>query len=38
MRILFTSTAGLGHLYPLMPLARAARDARRTSTHFAYWH
>ena len=26
MRILFTSTAGLGHLYPLMPLARAARD------------
>jgi len=29
MRILFTSTAGLGHLYPLMPLARAARDARR---------
>ena len=36
MRILFTSTAGLGHLY--MPLARAARDARRTSTHFAYWH
>ena len=29
MRIVFTSTAGLGHLYPLMPLARAARDARR---------
>ena len=28
MRVLFTSTAGLGHLYPLLPLARAARDAR----------
>ena len=27
MKILFTSTAGLGHLYPLLPLARAARDA-----------
>jgi UDP:flavonoid glycosyltransferase YjiC (YdhE family) len=27
MKILFTSTRGLGHLYPLLPLARAARDA-----------
>jgi UDP:flavonoid glycosyltransferase YjiC (YdhE family) len=27
MRILFTSTAGLGHLHPLLPLARAARAA-----------
>ena len=27
MRVLFTSTPGLGHLYPLLPLARAARDA-----------
>ena len=29
MRILFTGTAGLGHLYPLMPLARAARDGHQ---------
>ncbi len=27
MRVLFTSTPGLGHLYPLLPLARAARAA-----------
>lgn len=27
MRVLFTSTAGVGHLYPLLPLARAARAA-----------
>ena len=27
MRVLFTSLAGLGHSYPLLPLARAARDA-----------
>lgn len=27
MKILFTSTRGLGHLYPLLPLARAARAA-----------
>jgi len=27
MRVLFTSLAGLGHIYPLLPLARAARDA-----------
>jgi UDP:flavonoid glycosyltransferase YjiC (YdhE family) len=27
MKILFTSSRGLGHLYPLLPLARAARRA-----------
>ena len=27
MRVLFTSTPGLGHFYPLVPLARAARAA-----------
>ena len=27
MRVLFTSTAGLGHFYPLVPMARAARAA-----------
>src|SRR5689334_16032849 len=27
MRILFTSTAGTGHLNPLLPVARAARAA-----------
>lgn len=27
MRILFTSTAGLGHFYPLLPMMRAARAA-----------
>jgi UDP:flavonoid glycosyltransferase YjiC (YdhE family) len=27
MRVLLTSTPGLGHLYPLVPLARAARAA-----------
>ena len=27
MRILFTSTAGLGHLHPLFPLMHAARAA-----------
>ncbi|MGZ4591945.1 MAG: glycosyltransferase [Actinomycetes bacterium] len=27
MRVLFTSTAGLGHLHPLLPLMRAARAA-----------
>ncbi len=27
MRLLFTSTAGLGHLLPLLPVARAAADA-----------
>ena len=29
MRVLFTSTPGLGHLYPLLPLARAAHGCRR---------
>jgi hypothetical protein len=27
MRILFTSTAGLGHFYPLLPLIRATAAA-----------
>ena len=27
MRVLFTSTSGLGHFYPLLPLMRAARAA-----------
>lgn len=27
MRVLFTSTAGAGHIYPLMPLARTVRQA-----------
>jgi UDP:flavonoid glycosyltransferase YjiC (YdhE family) len=27
MRILFTTTAGLGHYHPLVPLARAAMNA-----------
>ena len=27
MRTLFTSTAGLGHFYPLLPMMRAARAA-----------
>jgi UDP:flavonoid glycosyltransferase YjiC (YdhE family) len=27
MRILFTTTAGLGHFHPLVPLARAAANA-----------
>ena len=27
MRVLFTSRPGVGHLYPLLPLARAARNA-----------
>ena len=27
MRVLFTSRPGVGHLYPMLPLARAARDA-----------
>lgn len=27
MDVLFTSTAGLGHVYPLLPVARALRDA-----------
>src|SRR6478752_3078800 len=27
MRVLFTSAAGLGHIFPLVPLARAAQAA-----------
>ena len=34
MRILFTSTAGLGHVHPLLPFVRAAQ-ARGHETRLA---